>query len=355
MSIIEDSTDFYSLSRGSLSSYIAARYNEPPFRAQQLFDWVYRKGVLDPKSMSNIAGPLRNQFASDFRFPQPITRSRQISSDGTRKYLFEVDQKDQVESVMIKQKNRMTLCLSSQVGCAMGCTFCKTGTMGLKRSLSASEIVRQVVGVISDAKNFGDRFTNVVFMGMGEPLHNWKGVSEAIRILKDQHAFGIGARRITVSTSGLIPGIRKFVESGLNVKLAVSLNATTDEVRSKIMPVNHKYPIEQLIGAIKELFVDPKRSVTMEYVMLGGVNDFEHDLVRLSKLLEGLNVKINLIPYNPNAGLGFSSPVPGKPEKWQRVLNSKGIISTIRWSKGADISAACGQLVTDTRKNFQPA
>ena len=342
--------DFFNYSYAELVELLDLEFGATKFRATQLFEWVYRKGVTDIQEMTNISRELRERLSQVFVFPKARIHDRQISSDGTRKYLFEVEGGDLVESVMIKQPNRMTLCLSSQVGCAMACTFCRTGTMGLKRSLSTSEILRQVNGVLEDAKNYGDSFQNIVFMGMGEPLHNFDGVTRAVRNLTDPLGYGMSPRKVTVSTVGLVPAIRKLAASGVSVSLAVSLNATTDEVRSRIMPINHRFPISELLAAVKDFPVGPRKKVTIEYVMLGGVNDTNDDMKRLAKLMRGLPVKVNLIPYNENAGLGYLSPSRDWVFAWQRYLNSQGLQTFIRWSKGADIGAACGQLATESKR-----
>lgn len=342
--------DFFNYSYSELAELLTRDFGANSFRATQLFEWVYRKGVTDFDLMTNISRDLRVALATFFVFPKARMADRRISVDGTRKYLFEVEGGDLVESVMIKQPNRMTLCVSSQVGCAMGCKFCRTGTMGLKRSLSTSEILRQVNGVLEDAKNFGDSFQNIVFMGMGEPLHNFDGVTRAVKNLTDRYGYGMSPRKVTVSTVGLVPAIRKLAASDVSVSLAVSLNATTDEVRSQIMPVNGRFPISELLDAVKSFPVGPRKKVTMEYVMLGGINDTEADMKRLAALMRGLPVKVNLIPYNDNAGLGFDSPSREWVFTWQRYLNSQGLQAFIRWSKGADIAAACGQLATESKK-----
>jgi len=336
--------DFFGLTRDELERILIEQFQAPAYRAGQIFQWVYKQGVYDFSQMTNISAALRNSLAALIKFPAPLTVQRQISKDGTRKYLFELDKGNAIEAVMIKQPARMTLCLSSQVGCGMGCTFCRTATMGFQRHLSAGEIMRQVRGVIDDAKQFGDKFSNVVFMGMGEPLHNLKGVVSAVKILTDPMGLGIGPRKITVSTSGLVPAIEKFGQANLDVNLAVSLNATTDEVRTRIMPVNKAFPIDKLLGALRSYPLKPRKKITIEYVMLHGINDTDADLRRLPRLLEGIPSKVNLIPYNPNAGLGFLAPPKETVQKWHSTLTGKGVDAFVRWSKGQDISAACGQL-----------
>lgn len=344
--------DFCSLSRAELEQLLSERLGMPSFRAAQLFQWIYKRRLTDWEAMTDFSKAARQQLAQLFVLPQPSQASRQISKDGTRKYLFELSDSARVETVMIKQPKRMTLCVSSQVGCALKCAFCRTGTMGLKRHLTTSEILTQVLGVVDDAKQFGDMFSNMVFMGMGEPLHNYDNVVRALQILTDDHGLAIPPRRITVSSAGLVPAIKKFGSSGLDVSLAISLNATNNEVRSKVMPINNRYPLEELIQTLRELPLKPRQSITLEYVLLGGVNDSAADLARLPKLIHGLPAKMNLIPYNTNAGLGFYAPKLETVDTWMRELNRRGVVTTVRWSKGQDIDAACGQLATilPTRK-----
>jgi 23S rRNA (adenine2503-C2)-methyltransferase len=344
------SADFFELSRPELAELLKERFGAPAYRADQIFEWVYKQGVFDFSKMTNLSAALRGKLAEAFYFPKPITRQRQISSDGTRKYLFELDAGHLVESVMIKQPNRMTLCVSSQVGCGMGCAFCRTATMGFQHNLRASEILQQVLAVREDAANFGDMFHNIVFMGMGEPLHNFAGVTRALTLLRDQKALDFSGRKITVSSVGLVPAIAKFGKSGIDVNLAISLNATTDDVRSRIMPINKRFPIEKLLQTLREFPLKPRRKITIEYVMLAGVNDSEADMKRLPKLLHGIPVKVNLIPYNENAGLGFRQPERDTIFLWQDFLVRAGLDTTIRWSKGRDIDAACGQLVAPLQK-----
>ncbi len=343
--------DFYDLSRTELEKIIKNSFNVPGFRATQLFEWVYQKLTPNPSEMTNLGIKLREDLLGTFSFPKALIRDRQVSTDGTRKYLFEVDHGDLVEAVMIKQPTRMTLCVSSQVGCGMNCQFCRTATMGFRRNLRTSEIMQQVLGVIEDSRNFDDMFTNIVFMGMGEPLHNLKNVIASLQILVDQKGLSIAPRKITVSTVGLVPAIKKFGEAGGLANLAVSLNATTDEVRSKIMPINQRFDMSELLAALKEFPLKARKRITIEYVMLHGINDLESDLKRLPKILRGIPAKVNLIPYNENAGLGFKSPPREHVGIWQAELTRLGMDVTIRWSKGQDIKAACGQLATASTKN----
>ena len=347
---VSEVKDFYSFSRERLAQDLADNLGAPRYLADQLYQWVYRHGVTDFNTMTNLSKRQREMLAPYFSFPEAKTISRQISSDGTRKYLFEVQPGIQVESVMIKQPTRMTLCVSSQYGCGMACAFCKTGTMGFQGNLSASDIIKQVLAVIADAKNFNDGFTNIVFMGMGEPLHNFNNVTEALRILTDDLGLSIAPRKVTVSTVGLVPAIKKFFDAKLGVNLAVSLNATTDEIRDRIMPVNQRFKIAELLDTLRNADLGRRRKITIEYVMLAGVNDTEDDMHRLVKLLRGMPVKVNLIPYNSNADLGFDTPSNNWVHSCHDFLNNSGIDSTIRWSKGKDINAACGQLVSAGKK-----
>lgn len=338
--------DFFNFTYEELSKLMMEKYSEPAYRARQLFEWAYKKWMHDPKLMTNITKNLRESFADLFVFPKARIADRQISSDGSRKYLLELEKGDLVEAVMIKQPGRMTLCVSSQIGCGMGCKFCRTATMGFQRNLSTSEIIRQVMAVIEDAKNFDDMFSNIVFMGMGEPLHNFKGVIGALKILTNAYAFKIGPRKITVSTVGLVPAIKKFAAAGMPASLAVSMNATTNEIRSEIMPINKNYPLEELLETLRAVPLKKRSRITIEYVMLKGVNDSPADLKRLASLLKNMQVKINLIPYNENAGLGYKQPSVENIRNWQEKLVAAGYSTTVRWSKGRDIDAACGQLAT---------
>ena len=347
---IQNKIDFYNLTLPALEELMESKLEEKRFRAKQLFQWVYQRDQLDFAEMTDFSKDLRQKLSETFFFPEVTHEHRDISKDGTRKYLFAMEKKDLIESVMIKQADRMTLCVSSQVGCALGCTFCQTGTMGLKRNLSASEIVRQFLGVKRDAVNFNDMYSNVVFMGMGEALHNYKGLTETLEIITSDYGLALPAKKITVSSVGLVPAIKKFAKSGIDVNIAISLNATTDEIRSKIMPINDRFNIETLLNTLREYPLKKRKKFTIGYVMLRGVNDSVADLKRLPKLLKGIPSKINLIPYNENAGLGFYEPSKETVYGWQRALTNQGLISTIRWSKGKDIDAACGQLVTASKQ-----
>lgn len=342
--------NFFSLTRDGLKDYLKEKLGMPSYRADQLFQWVYQKRVFAFEEMTNISIEERATLAEHFHFPSLLPTRKSLSQDGTRKYLFSVGE-DEVESVMIKQTARMTLCVSSQVGCALACAFCQTGTMGLKRHLNQAEILTQVLGAVVDAEtNYGDMFSNMVFMGMGEPFHNYEAVTNAIHVLNDPHGLALSSRKITVSTAGLVPAIKRFFDDRVGANLAVSLNATTNEIRSEIMPINKRYPLEELLGALRTVDIPPRKHITIEYVMLKGVNDSDDDLKRLPRLLKGIPVKVNLIPYNFNTDLGFEHPEEELLRRWQKELMKHDLVVTIRWSKGRDIDAACGQLVTNSKR-----
>ncbi len=345
-----------------IKSVIGDSLDLTPYRLRQIFQWVYRRRVKDFSSMTDISKKLREALAESFEITLPEIIFSQNSVDGSRKYLLKLKDGSEVESVLICQPTRFTLCVSSQVGCAIGCKFCRTAQMGLKRNLKVSEIIGQVMAVQEDVWSRGERgitfddpeaqapFQNIVFMGMGEPLHNKDSVISTVKILNDEHGLNFSGRKITVSTSGLIPAIKEFGESSARANLAISLNATTDEVRTEIMPINKRWPLEDLLETLRQFPLKAGRRITFEYVLLAGVNDTDEDMKRLPVLLRGIPAKINLIPYNSNSGLGYYPPEAERVQIWQKTLLSKGMNSTIRWSKGMDISAACGQLATESMR-----
>lgn len=338
------SVDLLNFDREELTTELSSRFELESFRARQLVNWLYKRRITDFEQMTDISKIVRDQLAEVYTISRPKPVTIQKSKDGTRKYLFELSDGSRVESVLIAQATRYTLCVSSQVGCAIGCGFCRTAQMGLKRNLKTAEIIGQVLAVLDDLE--AERFYNIVFMGMGEPFHNINNVIRTVKILNDPLGLDFSARKITVSTSGLVPAIKKFGDSKAGANLAISLNATTDEVREKIMPINKRWPLEDLLSTLRAYPLKKGRRITIEYVMLKGVNDSDQDLERLPKILRGIPSKINLIPYNDNTGLGYHPPSLERINFWQQSLLGKGMNSTIRWSKGDDISAACGQLAT---------
>jgi 23S rRNA (adenine2503-C2)-methyltransferase len=319
------------------------------YRAEQVFYWIYRKRVLSFAEMTNISKEVRQYLEEHFFIPRPPKVAEQISKeDGARKYLLEMEDKRTIETVVMPIKDRITQCVSSQVGCAMACSFCNTGDMGLMRNLKTHEIIDQVMesGRQLGAgfhEEYGERITNLVFMGMGEPLNNLDAVLDAISILTDPHGLNISHRKITVSTSGLVPQMLTL-GSRCKVNLAVSLNATTDVLRDQIMPVNKRYNLSALLEACRQYPLGPTRRITFEYVMLAGLNDTIKDAERMMRLLRGIPSKVNLIPFNPHPASPYLRPQLGTVLAFQKYLLDRGMTTTVRFSKGPDISAACGQL-----------
>ncbi len=318
------------------------RWGEKRFRARQVMNWLYKKGVTRFEEMTDLSAALRERLGREATAALPRTVAEQTSRDGTVKLLLELADGERVETVLMPDDGRVTQCVSTQVGCAMGCAFCRTGTLGLRRHLTAGEIVAQVV--VGQARVGPDRrITNVVFMGMGEPLHNFDNVVRAFRILSSDHGPNITRRRLTVSTAGLADRIRRLPPEMLG-SLAVSLNATTDEVRDRIMPVNRRFPIQELLAALRESPLPPRDRYTVEYVLLGGVNDSPDDARRLVRLLSHVRCKVNLIAYNPHGDSPFAKPRPEAVEAFRKILLDKNFTATLRKSRGEDILAACGQL-----------
>jgi 23S rRNA (adenine2503-C2)-methyltransferase len=319
---------------------------QPRYRGRQVFHWVHARRVLDMEAMTNLSQTLRAALASRARVSRPVVAQLQRSQDGTRKYLLRLVDGEEIESVLIPDADRLTACISTQVGCPLACRFCLTGLMALRRNLRAAEIVGQIL-TLQETLERGQRISNIVLMGMGEPLLNFPQVERALRILCDDHGANYSPRRITLSTAGHVPGIRKLAASGLNVNLAVSLSATTDEVRDQIMPINKRWPIGELLKACSAYPLPNRRRLTFEYVMLDRVNDSQQDAKRLVSLLHGIRCKINLIPFNSAPDLPDRASPRERVEAFQRILHDAGLTATIRESRGWDISAACGMLRTE--------
>ena len=325
-----------------------------PYKAAQVFSWMYKHNVTSFNDMTNISLSERALMDARFTLPRLSLIQSEVSKDGTQKFLFRLDDDHTVESVLIPDERRLTLCISTQVGCAQACRFCLTGQGGFKRDLAAYEIAEQVAavegalsgqgGAKEPRRRSGKHITNIVLMGMGEPLANFIEVQKAIGIVTAGTGLGFSPRRITLSTAGLVPEIERLGRSGARVNLAVSLNAATDAVRTRVMPVNKRYPLRELIGACRRYPLEPRRRITFEYVLLTGVNDSEGDARRLAKLLRGIRCKINLIPFNPFPGSAFSRPDDETVRRFQEILLSHNYTAPVRSSRGADISAACGQL-----------
>lgn len=315
------------------------------YRAKQIFKWLYQRGATSFDEMTNLSKDFRQELALQARITSLQPEKVEKSVDGTKKYLFVLEDGSSIESVLIPEEDRATLCVSTQVGCAMGCRFCLTGSFSLKRNLSCSEIINQVC-----AAQTTDRITNIVLMGMGEPLANLENVISALKIMTCPDGFQISNRRVTVSTSGLVPEIEKLGRAVI-VNLAVSLNATTDEQRDLLMPINRKYPLATLIAACRNFPLPNRRMITIEYVMVRGINDTIEDARRLVKLLKGIPVKVNLIPFNEYDGCEFRKPEQESIDRFHRHLLDKNLTVITRASRGADISAACGQLRAKMEKD----
>jgi 23S rRNA (adenine2503-C2)-methyltransferase len=372
-------TDLKNLTLPALEQFLQGQGKER-FRALQVFKWIYQQDARSFEEMTNISKALRAELAETAFISNLEPEAVEEGSDGTRKYLFNLGDGHAVESVLIPIEGRNTLCISSQVGCAMACEFCLTGTFKLARNLSTAEIVNQIMAVkrdliknppamqagggeLPDNSDEGDDgedespdspavIRNIVLMGMGEPLHNLDNVIPAIQIMIDGNGLQLSNRRVTVSTCGLVPEMERLGREIPNVNLAVSLNATTDELRNRIMPVNRSYPLKELLKACKEFPLPGRRKVTFEYVMLGGVNDTLEDAKRLLKLISDIPNKVNLIPFNEHEGCGFKAPTRAAIDAFHKYLVDRHVTVITRDSRGGDISAACGQLKGKLEKNI---
>lgn len=349
---VGDRVNLLALPRTELEQFVAERLGEKPYRARQLMQWIYRRGVRDFELMSDLKRELRERLSRVAEVSVPEIVTAQSAADGTRKWMLRMDEVQGIETVYIPEPGRGTLCISSQVGCAMDCSFCATARQGFNRNLSVAEIVGQVwlaQRELAAVREGGRAITNVVFMGMGEPLANYRNVVPATRILQDDLGYDLSRRRVTLSTSGLVPQIYKLAEE-CNVALAVSLHAPDDELRNELVPINRKHPIAELLKACWHYLERQNgRSVTFEYVMLDGVNDRPDQARALARLLKGHAAKLNLIPFNRFPGTRYRcSPAP-TIVRFRDVLNEHGVIATIRRTRGDDIDAACGQLAGRVR------
>jgi 23S rRNA (adenine2503-C2)-methyltransferase len=320
---------------------------EKPYRARQILRWLYERHVVELDAMTDLSAALRKQLAAIATLALPAVLAREQSADGTRKWLLDVGAGQAVETVHIPEPNRGTLCISSQAGCALDCAFCATGYQGFNRNLTAAEIMGQVVLA---CRELGEaKVTNVVFMGMGEPLANYRNVLPVVELLTDDRAFGLSRRRVTISTAGVVPQIIKLA-SECNVALAVSLHAPTNELRDRLVPINKVHPIEELLSACwRYAEGQASRQITFEYVLLDGVNDSPAHARQLVKLLANRPAKVNLIPFNAFPQSEFRCSSPAAIESFWRTLNAAGILATIRRPRGDDIAAACGQLAGRVR------
>ncbi len=321
---------------------LAASINEPASKADQLFSHLYR-----PTSkfcqMHNISRKFLSKLNKISFITEMLLHKREISDDGTIKYAFKLADDNIIESVLIPSNGRNTLCISAQAGCAMGCKFCLTSTIGLKRNLQSSEIVGQVLFVIKEVKTIHQHINNIVFMGMGEPLANYENTLKALEILQDEKGLGFSDRKITISTCGITPKLMELAKIS-NVNLAISLHAIDEAMRTELMPINKKYPLKDLLANCRELSAEQGRQILIEYILLKGINDSEADAACLAKQLKGFNCKINLIPYNETPDLPYKQSSPETTQKFMDILCKSGHLTIIRHSRGNDISAACGQL-----------
>jgi len=322
------------------------------YRARQVFQWVYRRGETAFDRMTDLAAAQRILLADRFRISTPAIARRDVSEDGTQKLLLTLQDGAQVESVFIPRTPHQTFCVSTQVGCAMGCRFCLTATMGLVRNLTPGEIVGQVRVLAAETGLLDDRF-NIVFMGMGEPLHNYDAMMAAIRILTDERGLAVHPRRITVSTVGIVPGIERLAAEDVMPRLAVSLHAPTDEQRAALVPVNRKYPIAAIVEACRRFPPARRGRITFEYVLLSGVNDSPEDARQLAALVRDLRVKVNLIPLNPAPGIPYERPSDERIDAFGRELAERRVTVMVRKSRGRDIRAACGQLAVEKKSEVR--
>jgi 23S rRNA (adenine2503-C2)-methyltransferase len=330
------------LSLKELETLIAGLGKEQ-YRAKQIMRWLYRHGASSVEEMTDLAKELRAELGRTARISTLDSLAVEQSGDGTRKFLFDLRDGNQVESVLIPDDGRLTLCISVQAGCSMGCRFCLTGMGGFARDLTSGEILDQVLGVVRELGP-GEQITNCVLMGMGEPLANYECVKKALGIMASDLGFGLSRRRITLSTVGLIPQMKRLFAEGVPCRLAISLNAASQKVRAYLMPIARRYPLSALLAACRAIPLPPRERITFEYVMIHGVNDAEGDARRLTQILRGIRCKVNLIPLNECPGIPFRRPRGKVVLLFQKILMEGGYTTIIRESRGGEISAACGQL-----------
>jgi 23S rRNA (adenine2503-C2)-methyltransferase len=343
------------LSAGELRQFTESQ-GEPGYRGTQIYHAIYAERKFDFEAITNLPAALREKLARVAMIALPKIVRRHRSADGTVRYVLELESSAaddakrergpkaaNVETVFMPEENRQTICISTQAGCAVDCQFCLTATLGLARNLTAGEIVGEVLVALEDNREALKPQTNIVLMGQGEPLLNYDAVMAALRILLDQNGVGIAPRHAALSTSGIIPGIERLAQEKVRPNLAISLNASSNEQRDQIMPINRKYPLEKLLEACRMYPLRPREWLLFEYVLLGGFNDSPEDARRVVRLLNGIRAKVNLIPWNPGA-LPFKRPEPERVAEFQKILMDKGILTFVRESRGLDVMAACGQL-----------
>jgi 23S rRNA (adenine2503-C2)-methyltransferase len=340
--------DLIEQEREALESALA-ELGYPRFHAGQIFRWIYRRGVTNAEDMTDLPRELRAVLAARFQLTTPTLVQRERSIDGTEKFVLRLADGRTIESVFIPDTPAMTFCISTQVGCAMACSFCLTGKMGLVRNLTAGEIVGQV-RVLVDALAMRDTAFNIVLMGMGEPLHNYDETMKALRILADGQGFSLPPRRVTLSTVGLLAALERLANEEVMPNLAISLHAPTDAQRGALVPINRKYGVAEIIAACKRFPLKKRSRITFEYVLLAGVNDSADDARRLARLLVGMKAKVNVIPLNAAAGIPYERPSDEAIDRFARTLAEHGITVSVRKSRGRDIRAACGQLIVEGQK-----
>ena len=334
--------DLKNLSPSELNEFLES-FGKERYRSIQILRWLYQKGVQSLDEMTNLSKRFREELSQvSFISNLPTLRVEQ-ARDGTKKFLFQLEDGNRIESVLIPDKARLTLCLSTQVGCAFGCRFCLTGKIGWKRDLTTSEIINQILSV-SETLPEKRSLTNIVLMGMGEPLANYDNTLKAIGLMHHPDAFKFSSRRITLSTVGVLPELERLAKEKISFRLAISLNASDEETRSQLMPVNRRYPLKKILTLCKNFPLRPKTRITFEYVMVDGVNDSPQDAKKLLRILKGIPSKVNLIPLNEAPGIPFKRPLEEKVKRFQEILMEGGLTAIVRTSKGAEISAACGQL-----------
>lgn len=339
----------YNLALSDLETFLINN-NEKPFRAKQIFKWLYEKRITSFDQMSDISISLQNKLKETFILNELKTISKQVSKDGTKKFLFELADGCLVESVLMIFEYGKSACLSSQVGCNMGCKFCASGLLKKQRDLSAGEIVSQALMIQKELDSSNDRLGNIVVMGTGEPFDNYDNVMKAMSIINSPYGLQIGSRHISISTCGVVPGIKRFSKENLQYNLAISLHAPNDELRSSLMPINNAYPLKELLSALKEYSLTNNRRLTFEYLLLNGINDKKEHAEQIKKLLNGLNAYINLIPYNNVNENDYRTSSEENSLRFYDLLKKNGVAVTLRQRKGEDIDAACGQLRANNLK-----
>jgi 23S rRNA (adenine2503-C2)-methyltransferase len=344
--------DIAELELSELEDAVAA-LGWPRFHARQLFRWIHKRGVADFGEMTDLSRDLRSNLAAAFRVLTPEIVKRETSADGTTKFLLLLQDGQQIESVFIPDTPANTFCVSTQVGCAMRCGFCLTGRMGIVRNLTAGEIAGQVRVLARELDLLDARF-NIVLMGMGEPLHNYDATMKALRMLADEHGLSVSPRRVTLSTVGVLPALERLATEPLMPNLAISLHATTEDQRDALVPINRKYGLKELLDACRRFPVKRRERITFEYVMLAGVNDTDEDARRLVRLLNGIRAKVNLLPLNEAPAIPYQRPSDARVNRFAQILAERGVVVSVRKSRGRDIRAACGQLITESTRQKSP-